>query len=101
MFVLLFEPVLLGSSGVRKPRLGITHRRVLQAPHEMTYIRTGPAQGLIFHRVPPGQSKGPIQGAPYTGRPLYNHGTVVPHIASWTPVNFLQSTLAPLYFVNY
>ena len=66
VLVLLSEPVLLGSSGVRKPRQGTTHKRALQAPQEMTYICTGRAQGLIFHRVPLGQSKGPIKGAPYT-----------------------------------
>ena len=31
------------------------------------------AQGLIFHRVPPGQSKGPIQGAP--PQPWYSDST--------------------------
>ena len=38
---------------------------------------------------------------PYTGRPVYNHGTVVPQIANCIPANFLKSTLAPLYFVRY
>ena len=38
---------------------------------------------------------------PYTGRPLYHHGTVVPQIANCIPVNFLQSTLAPLYLIKY
>ena len=38
---------------------------------------------------------------PYTGRPLYNYGTVVTQIANCTPANFLQSTLAPIYLVKY
>ena len=33
--------------------------------------------------------------------PLYNHGTVIPQIANCTPVDFLQSTLAPLYLAKY
>ena len=47
----------------QKAAVSTTYRRALQAPNEMAYIRTGRAQGLIFHSVPPGQSKGPIQGA--------------------------------------
>ena len=47
------------------------------------------------------QSTAGVVKGPYTGRPLYNHGTVVPRIANCRTVNFLQSTLAPIYLVKY
>ena len=41
----------------------------------MMCICTGLAQGLIFHRIPLGQSKGPIQGAPHATTVLYSGST--------------------------
>ena len=37
----------------------------------------------------------------YTGHPLCNYGTVVPQMSNCTRVDFMLSTLAPLYLVIY
>ena len=63
----------VGVKGRREAAVRYHARVALQAPRKMTYIRTGRAQDLIFHRVPPGQSWGPMQGAPCTSMVQWFH----------------------------
>ena len=98
MLVLLSEPVFVGVK-LRQEAAGRYHAQEGAAGTPLDDVHSH--RSSTGFDIPQGTARA-VKG-PYTGRPLYHHGAVVTQIpvANCTPVNFLQSTLAPLYLVKF